>query len=142
MNMPLTVSLRARRDKNSSNVGGVTAGHMGHNSSYLKSLMCRPIIKYHLFYWHRPPTSVLNKYTMEWGGGGPNPTAGKTLLRKFGNSVYPVLPVSFGGDTKIRRSLLSGVYARRSKISHQSALECVSVVDSTILREILREGQL
>ena len=32
MNMPLTVSLRARRD-NSSNVGGVTAGHVGHNSS-------------------------------------------------------------------------------------------------------------
>ena len=39
------------------------------------------------------------------------------------------LPVSFGGDTKSRRSLLSGVYARGSKISHQSALECVTVVD-------------
>ena len=34
--------------------------------------------------------------------------------------------------------LLSGVYARGSKISHQSALECVTVVDSTTLRE----GQL
>ena len=33
---------------------------------------------------------------------------------------------------------LSGVYARGSKISHQSALECVTVVDSTPLRE----GQL
>ena len=38
-----------------------------------------------------------------------------------------------------RRSLLSGVYARGSKRrSHQSALECVTVVDSTTLRE----GQL
>ena len=44
-------------------------------------------------------------------------------LRNFGNSVYPALPVSFGGDTKGRRSLLSGVYARGSKRSHQSALE-------------------
>ena len=33
------------------------------------------------------------------------------------------LSLSFGGDTKSRRSLLSGVYARGSKISHQSALE-------------------
>ena len=52
-------------------------------------------------------------------------------LRNFGNSVYPALPVSFGGDTKSRRSLLSGVYARGSKSPHQSALECVTVVDST-----------
>ena len=33
------------------------------------------------------------------------------------------MSVSFGGDTKSRWSLLSGVYARGSKISHQSALE-------------------
>ena len=26
--------------------------------------------------------------------------AGGTSLRNFGNSVYPTLPVSFGGDTK------------------------------------------
>ena len=32
---------------------------------------------------------------------------------------------------KSRWSLLYGVYARGSKISHQSALECVTVVDST-----------
>ena len=38
---------------------------------------------------------------------GSNP-AGGTSLRNFGNSVYPALPVSFGGDTKSRRSLLSG----------------------------------
>ena len=45
---------------------------------------------------------------------GSNP-ATVTSLRNFGNSVYPALPVSFGGDTKSRRSLLSGVYARGSK---------------------------
>ena len=60
---------------------------------------------------------------------GSNP-ATVTSLRNFGNSVYRALPVSFGGDTKSRRSLLSGVYARGSKRSHQSALECVTV-DST-----------
>ena len=55
------------------------------------------------------------------------------FARNFGNSVYPALPVSFGGNTKSRRSLLSGVYARISKISHQSAMECETVVGSTIL---------
>ena len=35
--------------------------------------------------------------------------AGSTSLRNFGNSVYPALPVLFGGYTKSRRSLLSGV---------------------------------
>ena len=58
-----------------------------------------------------------------------------TSLRNFGNSVYPALPVSIGGDTKRRRSLLSGVYARGSKLSHQSALECVTVVDPATVRE-------
>ena len=48
---------------------------------------------------------------------GSNPPAA-TSLRNFGNSVYPALPVSFGGDTKSRRFLLSGVYVRGSKISH------------------------
>ena len=62
---------------------------------------------------------------------GSNPAA-PTSLQNFGNPVYPALPVSFGGDgKKSRRSLLSGVYARGSKRSHQSALECVTVVDST-----------
>ena len=63
---------------------------------------------------------------MRWTGDrlvlGSNPAAA-TSLRNFGNSVYPALPVSFGGGTKSRRSLLSGVYARGSKRSHQSALE-------------------
>ena len=57
---------------------------------------------------------------------GSNPAAATSLrLRSFRNSVYPGLPVSFGGDTKSRRSFLyvSGVYARGSKRSHQSALE-------------------
>ena len=47
---------------------------------------------------------------------GSNP-AGGTSLRNYGNSVYPALPVSFGGDTKSRWSLLSGIHARGSKIS-------------------------
>ena len=58
--------------------------------------------------------------------GGPKPTglerwtgdrvvlssdpAVETLLRNFGNSVYPTLPVSFRWNTKSRRALLSGVY--------------------------------
>ena len=44
-----------------------------------------------------------------------NPAAATSLLN-FDNSVYHALPVSFGGDTKNRRSLLSGVYAMESKI--------------------------
>ena len=56
---------------------------------------------------------------------------GRLWVRNIGNSVNPSLPVSFGWDTKSRWSLLSGVYARGSKRSHQSALECVTVVDST-----------
>ena len=39
--------------------------------------------------------------------------------------------MSFGWDTNSCWSLLSGVYASGSKRSHQSALECVTVVDST-----------
>ena len=63
---------------------------------------------------------------------GVEPHFGKNFsLRNFGNSVYPSLPVSFGWDTKSCWSLLSGVYARGSKRSHQSALECVTVMDST-----------
>ena len=53
------------------------------------------------------------------------------LERWLARATDPALPVYFGGDTKSRQSLLSGVYARGSKRSHQSALECVTVVDST-----------
>ena len=78
---------------------------------------------------HRP--SGLEHWTGDRTIQGSNPTAENFSLRNFANSVYPALPVSFGGDTKSRRrrSLLSGVYARGSKRSHQSALECVTLVD-------------
>ena len=75
--------------------------------------------------------SELERSTGDRTVRGSNPTAEYFSLRNFGNSVYPALPVSFGGDTKSRRSLLSGGYARGSKRPHQSALECVTVVDST-----------
>ena len=54
-------------------------------------------------------------------------------LRNVANSVYPTLPVSFGGDTKSRRYLLSGVYARGSKISHTGGqcVTCVGLHNST-----------
>ena len=58
---------------------------------------------------------------LAWTGDQVVP-ASATSFRNFGNSVYPSLSVSFGGDTKRRRSLLSGVYARGSKIARQSAL--------------------
>ena len=51
--------------------------------------------------------------------------------RTYTHAYITYTHVSFGGDTKSRRSLLSGVYARGSKRPHQSALECVTVVDST-----------
>ena len=56
-----------------------------------------------------------------------SPPAATYSLRNFSNSVYPALPVPFGGDTKSRRSLLLGVYARGSKRSHQSALDMCNV---------------
>ena len=54
----------------------------------------------------------------------------------FGNSVYPALPVSFGGDTKSRRSLLSGVYARGIKIPHTGGkcITCCELQNSEINR--------
>ena len=66
--------------------------------------------------------SGLERWTDDQVVLGSNPSAA-TSRRNFSNSVYPALPVSFGGDTKSRRSLLSGVYTRGSKGSHQSALE-------------------
>ena len=45
-------------------------------------------------------------------------------LQNFGNSVLP-LKMSFRGDTESRRLLLSGVYARGSKISHTGG-KCVT----------------
>ena len=66
--------------------------------------------------------SGLERWIGDWVVLGSNPAVA-TSLRNFGNSIYPALPVSFGRDTKRRWSLLSGVYARGSKRSHQSALE-------------------
>ena len=66
--------------------------------------------------------SGLDRWTGDRVVRGSN-HATSTSFRNFGNSIYPGLPVYFGGDTKMRRSLLSGVYAKGSKISHQSALE-------------------
>ena len=59
---------------------------------------------------------------------GSNPAAA-TSLRNFGNSVYPALPVFFGGDTKSRRSLLSGFYARGS-------FECSDRLDHGLYKNI------
>ena len=67
--------------------------------------------------------------------------AKKTLTRRFGSDARGdrkllyfffcpyilFISVSLGGYTKSRRSLLFGVYARGSKISHQSALEMFSL---------------
>ena len=52
-------------------------------------------------------------------------------------SSTPHLPVAFGRDTKIRWSLLSGVYARGSKRSHTGGkcITCSGLTNS-------REGQL
>ena len=44
--------------------------------------------------------------------------SGSIPFRNLGNFVHPHFLVSFGRDTKSRWSLLSGVYARGSKISH------------------------
>ena len=66
--------------------------------------------------------SGLERWTGDRAVLGSNPDAASSLLN-FGNSIYPALQVSFGGDTKSLRSLLTGVYARGSKRSHQSALE-------------------
>ena len=49
---------------------------------------------------------------LDWRSGGPGFEYAATSLRNFGNSVYPALPASFGGDTKSSRSLLSGAYAK------------------------------
>ena len=66
----------------------------------------------------------------------------RTVLIGFeshcGKLCFGTLAIPFTPLRSVGRSLLSGVYARGSKRSQQSALECVTVVDSTTLRE----GQL
>ena len=62
---------------------------------------------------------------------GSNPTSVKRFASELWQFRLPRFAMSFGWDTKSRWSLLSGVYARGSKRPHQSALACVTVVDST-----------
>ena len=59
--------------------------------------------------WPRGGGAVA-EWVERWTGDrvvqGSNLAAATDSLRNFGNSIYPALPVSFGGDTKKRRSLL------------------------------------
>ena len=76
---------------------------------------------------------VVERRTINRGDGGSfNPTCRRfeTLTISF----TPHLPVSFGRDTKSRWSLLSGVYARGSKISHTGG-KCVTCSGLTNSRE-------
>ena len=45
-------------------------------------------------------------------------------FRNLGNFVHPILPVSFGIDTKNHMSVLFGVFVKRSKSSHTGG-KCV-----------------
>ena len=62
-------------------------------------------------------------------------TGDRVVLAGFesrcGNFASELWQFRFGGDTNSRRSLLSGAYARGSRISHQSALESVTFVAFT-----------
>ena len=64
---------------------------------------------------------------LDWRPGGPGfeSRSDNFASELWQFCLYPALPVSFRGDTKSSRSLLPGpgVYARGSKIFHQSALE-------------------
>ena len=68
----------------------------------------------------------------------------KTLLRNFGNFIYPALPVSFGGDTKKIVKAVGPFYlvsmTEEVKISHQSALECVTPPSQGITFEKARRA--
>ena len=60
---------------------------------------------------------MLSTFTLVGRGGGRGSNHAEAVWNLW---QYPLLhfPVSFGGDTKCRRSLLSGVYARGSEIPH------------------------
>ena len=65
----------------------------------------------------------LERRTGDRGVLGSNPGGAAS---EFGDSVYPTLPVSFGGDTKSSvPGLLSGVYSRGRKIPHTGG-KCVT----------------
>ena len=63
---------------------------------------------------------------LDWRPGGPAfESCCDNLASELWQFRLPDLPVSFEENTKIRRSLLSGVYARGSKISHTGG-KCVT----------------
>ena len=98
--------LIAVRQLRTCNISGGHVSSVGHSSSGVVAE------------WGARWPSGLENWTRNRVVLGSNPTAA-TSLRNFANSVYPALPVSFGGDTKSPRSLLSGGYARGSKRSHR-----------------------
>ena len=89
-----------------------------------------------------PPLTLIGRGGVtEWAGALDWRPGGRIQLWQlrfgtFGNSAYPALPVSFEGDAKSCRSLLilSGVYARESKRSHQSALEMCNLYGPFLLK--------
>ena len=55
----------------------------------------------------------------DWRPGGPGfESCCGNFASELCNSVYPTLPMSFGGDNKSHRTVLSGVYALVGKIPH------------------------
>ena len=75
----------------------------------------------------------LERWTADRVVLGSNPAAA-TSLRNFGNSVYPGLPVSFGGDTKIVGPFYLVSMPGEVKY-HTQGMNVEPVVDSTTLRE-------
>ena len=60
---------------------------------------------------------------LDWRPGGPGfESRCGNFASEFGNSVYPTLPVSFGGDTKSSWSLLSGVYTMPGEVTKNHQL--------------------
>ena len=70
-------------------------------------MVCRLCVVYDLVKGAQCPSWLERWVGLATGRSRPgsNPAVA-TSLRNFGNSVYPALPVSFGGDTKSRRSLI------------------------------------
>ena len=67
-------------------------------------------------------SSGLKRLTGDWVVLGSN-TALATSLWNFGNSVYPALPVSFGGDTSTSSTLYSA--PSYSRITRREKLKAV-----------------
>ena len=72
---------------------------------------------------------AVERRTVSRGDGGSNPPTAVSKLKAI--SFTPQLPVSFGRDTKRRRSLVSGVYGRGSKRSHTcTCVTCSGLTNS------------